>query len=258
MNRKNKPDIFQKSVAMIFRRALSLRYKIIISGKSLLWSDCPKLFLPNHQSLVDPIIIISEIFKYQKVSPAVSATYFKNKLFRFILKQINAIPVTDLERTGNRDTNVLEKMLDDILFALSSGRNALIYPSGQLSQQQEEKIKNKQGVYRLIPLLPSEVKIIGIRVNGLWGSSWSRAATGKTPDFMHIFWKSVLFLVKHGIFFSPRRKVFLELSDITTMVKKNAATLNRYSFNSKLENFFNKNSKKILVNNQTHKTSQYK
>jgi len=235
---KNRPDIAQRFIAGWFRAALSLRYKVIISGKELLWSDKPKLFLPNHQSLIDPVIIVTKILQYQKVSSAVSATYFENPLFRAILNWIEAIPVTDLER-GNRDIDVLKKMVEGTVNASSAGKNALIYPSGQLASQPEERIRNKQGVYRIIPLLPDTVMVVGIRVRGLWGSTWSRAATGRTPDFMRVFWRGVWFLIKHGIFFAPRRKVFLELVDITKETKQKAATSDRRTFNRFLEDFFN-------------------
>lgn len=244
MKTNTKPNISHKFVAFLFRATLSLRYKLIISDKELFLSSSPKLFLPNHQALVDPIIIVTKILQYQKVSSAVSATYFENSLFRAILNWIEAIPVTDLERRGNRNPNVLKEMIEGIVGALSKGKNALIYPSGQLSSQEEERIKNKQGVYRLIPLMPDNVLIIGIRVRGLWGSSWSRAATGKTPDFVKVFWRGLWFLVRHGIFFAPRRKVFLELVDITEEAKQKAITSDRRSFNEYLEQFFNENFKK--------------
>ncbi len=234
---KQLTDFFIKPVAFLFRATLSLRYKTTISGKELLLLNKPKLFLPNHQSLVDPVIIVTKILQYQKVSSAVSATYFENPLFRAILNWIEAIPVTDLER-GNRDTDVLKKMVDGTVNALSAGKNALIYPSGQLASQQKERIRNKQGVYRIIPLLPDNVVVVGIRIRGLWGSSWSRAATGRTPDFMRVFWRGVWFLIKHGIFFAPRRKVSLELVDITKESKQKAL-LDKQSFNKFLEDFFN-------------------
>ena len=239
MKPTNIPNISQKFVASLFRAALWLRYKTVISGKELMSSPQPKLFLPNHQSLVDPVIIVTKILQYQKVSSAVSENYFENRLFRAILNWIEAIPVTDLERRGNRDTDVLKKMVDGTIKALLLGKNALIYPSGQLSSQEQEKIGNKQGVYRIIPLVPDDAIIVGIRVRGLWGSSWSRAATGKTPDFMRVFRRGVWFLIKHGIFFAPRRKVFLEMIDITKETKEKAATSDRRAFNRFLEDFFN-------------------
>jgi len=243
MSRKNLPNIPQRFVASVFRAFLSLRYNITIKGEDLIKLKQPKLFLPNHQSLIDPVIIVTKILKYQKVSSAVSATYFENRLFRAILNWIEAIPVTDLERRGNRDVDVLKKMLDGTVQALSAGKNALIYPSGQLSSQEEERIKNKQGVYRLIPLMPDNVLIIGIRVSGLWGSSWSRAATNKTPDFMHVFKRGIWFLLKHGIFFAPKRTVSFEFVEITEQTKRKAVTSDRRSFNEYLEQFFNETTK---------------
>jgi len=118
----------------------------------------------------------------------------------------------------------------------------LIYPSGQLSSQAEERIKNKQGVYRLIPLIPHNVLIIGIRVSGLWGSSWSRAATNKTPNFMCVFKQGIWFLLKHGIFFAPKRTVLFEFVEITEPTKQKAITSDRHSFNEYLEQFFNETS----------------
>lgn len=229
--------MFLKLAAFSFRIILSLRYHLEIKGQNILKLKNPKLFLPNHQSLIDPILIVATVLKRQKISSAVAAKYFDSIIFRTILNWIDAFPISDLE-TGRRDTSVLNTLINGIVSSLSKGNNALIYASGQLSSQEKETIGNKQGVFKTIPHLPENVLVIGVRVSGLWGSSWSKAKTGKTPNFMKAFWAGVVFLLKHFIFFAPKRNVQLELVDLTNVVKEYANT-DRKTFNTFLESFFN-------------------
>lgn len=235
MNKKKK--IGTKIIALIFRGFLSLRYKIALTGVDVLKTNSTKLFLPNHQALIDPVILNSQIFKHSFVSPAVSDKYYENSFFKLIFKAIDAIPVSDIE-SGNRDANVLEKITKSSIEALENGNNIMIYPSGQIASQEFEKIKNKQGVYKLIPLLPYNVQIIGVRMYGLWGSMWSKAKTGKTPGFMNCLFKGLGLILLNLIFLTPRRKVNIEFVDITNLVYEKVK-LERREFNKSLEEFYN-------------------
>jgi len=237
MNKKVKTT--HSIIASIFRIFLSLRYKIIIADKTIIKNTDAKLFLPNHPALIDPIILTSHIYKYNNISPTILAKYYRSAIFRPILKLINAIPVADLSE-GEIDRDVYKKLSKNAALCFSRGNHLLFYPAGQLSSGPEERLFNKQGAFRLVSELPENVRIIGVRINGLWGSSWSRAKTGKTPDFINIFFKGLGYLALRGFFFAPKRKIYYEFVDLSEELKA-LSKENRKAFNIFLEEFYNKN-----------------
>ena len=225
--------------AGVLRFLFSFRYKVKIIGKDYFLSGQPALFLPNHQSLLDPVMIVLTALKYRCfVSPAITEEYLANPLFRFFLKQINANPVSNLEK-GKRDVAVLQKLVEHSLAAFEQGKNMLIYPSGKLSDQPQEHIGNKQGVYTLVKELPPKVRVVIVRNTGFWDTRWSKKETGKTPDFLKVFLREGWFVIRHLVIFTPRVLVTMELIDITEEVKNKAHRLSRQDFNRYLEDIFN-------------------
>jgi len=223
-------------IAWFFRFFLRMRYKVIFKNKEILLDKQAKIFFPNHPALIDPIILSSFIYKYNHISPVVSAKYYRNTLFKPILKLINAIPVADLSE-GERDANVYQKLARNTVLQLQKGHHVLLYPGGQLSGQETEKLHNKQGAYRLTGELPENVKIIGVRISGLWGSRWSRAKTGKTPHFIKVFFKSLGYLSLTLFVFCPKRTVTFEFEDLSIQLKE-LSKKDRKSFNEFLEKFY--------------------
>lgn len=224
-------------VARMFRFFLRLRYKIVFINDDLIKDTSAKVFFPNHPALIDPIILISFIFKYNPIAPVITGKYNKNALFRPILNLIKAIPIADLSE-GERDADVYVKFAVSASDRLKSGHHVLLYPGGQLSDQEEERLKNKQGAFRLTSELPQDVRIIGVRSKGLWGSRWSRAETGKTPDFLKVFLRCLGYLALRGFFFCPKRKITFEFADLTDDLRKLSQT-DRKTFNRFLEAFYN-------------------
>jgi len=82
------------------------------------------------------------------------------------------------------------------------------------------------------------VKVEGVRIIGLWGSMWSKAKTGKTPNFFVQLLKGIFYIFANLIFFLPRRKVSIEIEDLTLQAHANAP-LGIKPFNSFLEDYFN-------------------
>ena len=130
-----------KILAAIFRFLLALRYRMNIEGEHLLKNKTTKLFLPNHQALVDPQIISTKVLKHTNFIPIVSAKFYNIPLLNKVFRHINAIPINNMQ-TGNIDTNVMDNLLDHAINRLKNGHNVLIYPAGQLTGQGFEKIFN--------------------------------------------------------------------------------------------------------------------
>jgi len=228
----------KKRLAHLVSTLLSTRYRVSIKGGELLTSHRPSIYLPNHPAEVDPQILIAEIGKFDDPVPMISEPYYNLPLIKTFMKSLGAVPVPDLE-AGSRDISVVDNMRNAMLSALSDGKSVVLYPAGQLCNQGYEKVFNKQGAYRLIKELDDTTRIIGVRQHGLWGSIWSRAWWGKSPDFFKVFALSVFYVFANLIFFVPKRNVEIEFVDITEEAKKNSKEMTRREFNKFLETFYN-------------------
>ena len=224
----------------LYHFILTRRYRVIIKGLDLVKLDVPKLFLPNHQSHLDPQLVSVITVKHTKIVPVVSERFFKVPVVRYFVKKWESIPVSDFRR-GNRDVNIIKKITEGVTAAFQRGSSVVIFPSGQLSKDGSEKIRNKQSAYAVVSKIPDNVRVIGVRISGLWGSIWSKAWSGKTPVFHIEFIKAIFIFYANFIFFCPKRKVTIEFVDITEDAKKHKT--DRKTFNNFLENFYNKNGK---------------
>lgn len=80
---------------------------------------------------------------------------------------------------------------------------------------------------------------MGMRIRGLWGSMWSRAKTGRSPEFLRgTYLKGVFYVLANLLFFVPRRDVTITFEDITDDAVRYAAE-GRQPFNRFLESFYN-------------------
>lgn len=222
---------------VLYKFILSRRYKVKISGLELLQKPGAKLVLPNHQSHVDPQIIAIECYKYSDLVPVVSERFFKIPIVKFFLRKWNAVSVSDF-RAGNRDPNVLKNIFSKVIVALENGKTVIIYPSGQLQETGIEKIKNKQAAYVIVSDMPESTRILGLRIRGLWGSTFSTAWNGTKPPFLKVFLIGIFYFFANLIFLVPKRTVTLDFVDITEEAKAQSKK-DRASFNTYLEEFYN-------------------
>jgi long-chain-fatty-acid--[acyl-carrier-protein] ligase len=230
-------NLLSEFIALAVRTLLRPRYKIVIKGSEVFNQDKASLLLPNHQALVDPIILLSHIYRYSSATPVISEKYFDIPVAKSFFRLIGAVRVSDLE-TGNRDTQVLKVITRSVLKGLKRKNNVLLYPSGQIAGQGYERIFNKKSAYHLVSKLPEEVQVVGVRITGLWGSMFSKAKTGKSPDFFLHLLKGFLLILANLIFFLPKRTVTIEFEDLTIKAEL-AALEGQKPFNTFLEGFYN-------------------
>jgi long-chain-fatty-acid--[acyl-carrier-protein] ligase len=226
-----------KVLGYIVSFLLSLRYKIEVKGYELLKSNAGLLIMPNHQALVDPQILIAYLFKYRKTVPVVTESFYNTPILHSFFKLIGAVPVSDLT-AGSRDTDVMKTISKGVTKALNKNRLVLLYPAGQIAGQGYEKIFNKKGAWQVVKQVPENSAILAVRISGLWGSMWSRAWIGKSPNLLTTLSYAFWLVLANGIFFIPRRKVTLEFIDITTEAKK-MAEFDKLTFNNFLESIYN-------------------
>lgn len=222
----------------ILKALLKLRYQVTLHNADLLDGISNAIFLPNHQALVDPQLLITHIYKQTKAVPAVTESFYNLPILHSIFKSWGAVKVADLQ-LGSRQVDVLETVTGQLTEALDSGKNVVIYPAGQISDGALESIKNKQTAHSLVINASKNTSVIGVRISGLWGSTWSKYYTGSSPAFIPVLLKSALWCLANFIFLMPRRKVSISFYDIKAEAQKEALK-DRKSFNKYLEGFYNK------------------
>ena len=233
-----------KTALVIFRFFLSLRYKVVMKNTDILKSSNAKFILPNHQAIIDPQILWAFSAKYCTAAPVVTEGFYNLPVLNSLFKKMGAVPVSDLS-AGSRDTEVLKTITTQVSNALGSGKNILLYPSGQIAGQGYEKIFNKQSAWAVVCEMPEDVQVIGVRISGLWGSMWSRAWIGKSPNFLTTMLKGIGYTFANLLFLTPKRTVTIEFEDISLQVKT-AAKIGRNEFNNALETYYNKNGEEAV------------
>ena len=229
--------LLSKILALKIRLLLRFRYRISVKGSEILQNNSPILFLPNHQALIDPVILLSHVYRFTTAIPVISEKYYDIPIAKWYFKRMGAVRVSDLE-TGSRNTQVLKSIIRSVYKGFRRNKNIVIYPSGQIAAQGFEKIFNKKSAYHIVRDIPEGIQIVGVRINGLWGSMFSKAATGKSPDFFVQLLKGTFYILANLLFFLPKRSVSIEFEDLTKSAKENAIP-GQTPFNSFLEDFYN-------------------
>ena len=226
---------------LIARCVITLRYRIKVSGlEKLTPANLPKkggiVFLPNHPAEVDPVILTMVLWKKYHTHPLVVETFYYLKGFHYLQKVIGAVPIPDFNGTVNKwKQKKITQALAFIADELQKGRNFLIYPSGRLKHGGEEVIGGASFVYNLLQQCP-EANVVLIRTTGLWGSRFSRALTGATPDLLKVLWEGFKIVLKNLIFLTPRREVMIEIEPASPDLPISAP---RLEFNKYLERWYN-------------------
>ncbi|MCU4156990.1 AMP-binding protein [Carboxylicivirga sp. A043] len=228
---------FAKCFFAALRFILSARYRVSIKGGELLKENGAKLILPNHQAIIDPILLFSHLYKYTSAVPIVLSSYYDIPVAKSIFKAWGAIRVSDLEK-GSRNTNVLEQIVASVDKGLAMDKNIVLYPSGQIAAQGYERILNKQSAQLTVKNMPEEAEVIAVRFSGLWGSRWSKGWVGQTPSFFSTLLKTLGLILSNLLFFMPRRCVHIEVENITKQAKTQSQ-MGKTEFNQYLEQVYN-------------------
>ncbi len=215
-----------------------LRYRVEVTGLAEIEAAKEKgiLFLPNHPAEMDPLILIAVLWPSFKPRPLVVEHFYYQQGLRFFMDLVNVLPLPTMETGSKWKERQVEKVKKHIVEEVDRGENFLIYPSGKLKRTPDEQI----GGASLIPdllRLRKETKMVLIRTTGLWGSTFSRALTGTTPDFEKMLWNGFKTVLKNGIFFTPRRHIKVELEFAPEDMPRQGEKI---EINQWLENWYNK------------------
>lgn len=232
--------LVQYILLYFFKGMLSLRYRVDVKGVQEIEKKRGKgvIFLPNHPAEMDPVFVMAQIWGKFRVRPLMyESFYYKKGLHFFIDLFVDALTLPSMDNSNEWKKKQIEKLKAKIIRKLGEGDSFLIYPSGKLATSGEEKIGGASLVHQLLEVDPN-IEIVLVRSTGFWGSTFSRAITGYSPDFGKTAWQGVLAALKNLIFFMPRRKVLIEFEPAGENFPRKGE---KKDLNEWLEKWYNKN-----------------
>lgn len=234
--------VFWSLFCSLSRAILSLRYRIRVKGMKNLCPEklCKKggiLFLPNHPAHMDPLMITLFLWPRFRMRPLVIEYVFRQPWIRPLMKLVGALSIPNFETSINQiKVKKAEEAVQNIADGLNRNENFLLYPSGRLKNTGKELIGGASATHALLQACP-DANVVLIRTSGLWGSSFSRALSGRSPDLKKTLFKNIFIAFKNLIFFLPRREILIEIEPEPAELPRNAERLelNRY-----LESWYNR------------------
>lgn len=227
---------FWLAISYLCRAILSLRYRIEIKDidPSQLNRKGGTLFLPNHTAHLDPAFIFIWFWPKYRMRPLVVDFIYNMSWLKPVIKFIKGIEVPGFNEINQLKIRKAQIALEEIAKGLSNHDNFVLYPSGRLKSQGKEIVGGSSGPHDLVQECP-DANVVLVRISGFWGSSFSRAFNGQSPDVLKTFLKGIKVLFKNGLFFAPRRRIYIEL-EVPEDLPRQAS---RIEFNRYLESWYN-------------------
>lgn len=227
---------------MFFRIVFWFRYKVTVKGlENLTPANLKKtggvLFLPNHPAVfVDPTLVSLAVWPKFPIRPMIVEYQFYTPIVNTVMRYLDALPIPNFTTTSNSlKKRKSEKVIETVIKDLRGGQNFLIYPAGKTKQTGYEAIGGASAVHRILQEAP-EANVVLVRTKGMWGSSFSRAYTGKAAEMFPMIWRGMKHVFKNLLFFTPRRQVTIEFVPAPADFPFNGS---RLEVNKYLEKFYN-------------------
>jgi 1-acyl-sn-glycerol-3-phosphate acyltransferase len=215
--------------------SLWLRYRICVQGIKEVLRKGNKgiLFLANHPAIIDPIIVMAQL----SIPFRVRVLADSNQIDRFVIRRwarrFRVIPIQDREQNRSAIQQI-RNVLAQCVEVLQNHENLLLYPAGRAYRSGREQIGSNSAVEHILREVP-DVRIVLIRIRGLWGSSFSWAS-GKEPNVTKSLFHGMKSLLLSGIFLAPRRRVTMEFHEPEDFPRQ----ARRKGINFYLENYYNR------------------
>lgn len=216
---------------------LKLRYRVKITGLDIIDPTKTYLIIPNHQAVVDPMLLYGSLYKTPP-NPLIDQSYFGIPVVGRLLHSLGGIPVPNISPSSRDGVAQAAALQQTAITALQNHKSILLYPAGQITHTGTEKIGNKQLTYHICGSLPEGVEVLGVRINGLWGSIWSRKGRSKTPNFALTMLKGIALFPLSVVTLRKRRVVQISMELITDQVLQ-WSKLDKKGFNGQLEKYYN-------------------
>lgn len=235
--------LFWALISYLLKGMISLRYRIEVRGMEKLTPERLNkkdgiLFMPNHPAHMDPLFNFVWLWPKFRMRPLVIEHIFVLPFLKPLNRLVRSICIPNFEMGVNEfKVKKAEKAVREIAEGLKTKGSFLVYPSGKLKPQPKELLGGASGAHELLKECP-DANVVLIRTTGLWGSSFSRAITGASPPLGKMVLHGFLTVLKNALFFTPRRKVLIELEPNPEDFPK--GDFSRIELNRYLENWYNR------------------
>ncbi len=191
--------------------------------------------MPNHPAYIDPPLVMCFVGSGGRVRPTVTEGMYRNPVLHPFMRFVEALEVPDLgeQSRGARDQTLA--MIDAIAAGLERGESFLIYPSGRTQRDGREVVGASRAVAEILERCP-QANIVLVRSRGLWGSFFSHAQTGKSPELGRCLLGGLGWFLANLLLFTPRRNVTITVQRVD---RKDFPGLTRDKLNRYLENWYN-------------------
>jgi long-chain-fatty-acid--[acyl-carrier-protein] ligase len=220
----------------MFRLLISLRYRVRVHGlEQLKVLKGGTLILPNHPAYMDPPIVFTSLWRALEPRPLLFEGNFQNPVLYPLMKLVRAVPLPDMERPSAKARARTDRAIKEVIEGLRKGENHLMWPSGYLWRDGQERLGGAQAVSEIIRAVPG-ANIVLVRTRGLWGSMTSCAPTGSLPNFMRVLRLGPALLLSNLLLLAPRRPVDIT---IELVERSKLPDLRRDTLNPWLERWYN-------------------
>ncbi len=234
--RRGSAAFLNRLLAFFARLLLRMRYRIEVKGLKEIESGgrAGAVFLPNHPSLIDPVILLSILYPRFAPRPWAVQHQVDRPVIRRLARRFGALTFPAVGRDPDSARKAVERHIRTTAEGLKEGKNFLLYPSGHAYRSGREDLRGNTAAYRVLKQAP-EARPVLVRVSGLWGSSLSWAR-GRAPRVGPVLRKAVRYVLLNFLFFGPRRHVTIEFVAPDSL----PVDQGREAFNSALEEFYNR------------------
>ncbi len=188
-----------------------IRYRVqVVGAEKLHGLRGPALVMPNHPGNIDPPMVLAYLRLPGGLRPTVYSGAFRMPLLRPFLWLVGAMEVPDVTEPSRQTLHQVREVLHRIAEGLQGGENFLQYPSGHIQRRGIEEIGANRAAAEILQKCP-DVNIVLVRTRGLWGSSFTYAATGKSPRLGWCALKGIFWGLANLLFFTPRRRVTITI-----------------------------------------------
>ncbi|MBN2341258.1 MAG: AMP-binding protein [Deltaproteobacteria bacterium] len=214
---------------------LSLRYRITVNAPAQLRAtgNSGILFLANHPALIDPLIVMSKLYKRYHPRPLADETQMNRPGLKYLFRLVRPVLIPDVQKAGKTARQRAIAAIERTAAALQNGDNILLYPAGRIYRADAEYLGANSAVETILREVP-DATVVLLRTTGLWGSLFSWA-TGAEPKLRKIIPRAMLALMGAFFFFLPKRSVTIDFSPAFGFPKSGT----RSDMNRFMEHYYN-------------------
>lgn len=214
------------------RLLLPIRYKIVVENLEKISTSKGGygiLFLANHSSLLDGLLLGALTWPRFKAVSLVVEDYYNHPTFNWLFVATDSVCCPNFG-AGSNDLKQkrLKESIDTVARYLKEGRNVIIFPSGKIKKKPREEVGGNSFLCSLFEQVVPQA-IVLVRISGFWGSSFSYAREGDPPHFSEGWGEKLQQVLANGIFFMPKRKIVVHFEKVDDLpYKQGKIAMNRY------------------------------